>query len=215
MGFFDFFKSRSPEARVRIAFPENFEQMSTVAIEVEGRIPEGMEVWVWDLYYAKTLFNLGSCEASNGLKAELELWAERLTVTNTSGLKIAGESDIDPELILLRSAPAKSETYVIEVLSRPNSWPLIQTRLPSGGAQNRAAFSVLALAQYLAKNDQRASQEIPLHILGMRQYYKDVQPYTKVDAMLGAPTHAVNSTMAFLQKAQQSAARDGVEKRGA
>ena len=82
MGLLDLFKpSASTTARVDIQFPDDFEMSLKVSIRIEGAIPNGTEIWVWDLYYAKTLFNLGHCEAADGLKSQLEAWAEdRVTI---------------------------------------------------------------------------------------------------------------------------------------
>jgi hypothetical protein len=66
MGLFGRSKPSAPLARVRIMFPDDFEANSSVSVIIEGTIPPDMEMWVWDLFYAKTLYTLGQCESLSG-----------------------------------------------------------------------------------------------------------------------------------------------------
>lgn len=198
MGLFDLFKpSASTLAKVSIQFPDNFETSSEVSLLTEGKITPGMEVWIWDLYYAKTLFNLGRSETAEGMKTQLEMWAEEWVTVLMSGLPLPTEALVlDPDLILSANSIPRAETYRIDVILGDRDWPMIQTYLPSQGFQNRDAYSVLAFAQHLINLDPlRFGREFPVHVLAMRKYYSDVKPYSQLASVLGAPTHAINSAM--------------------
>lgn len=198
MGLFDLLKpSASTLAKVSIQFPDNFETSSEVSLLTEGRIPSGMEIWIWDLYYAKTLFNLGRSEAAEGMKAQLEMWAEEWVTVLMSGLPLPTEALVlDPDLILSANSIPRAEAYRIDVIPGKSDWPMILTYLPSQGFQNRAAYSVLAFAQHLINLDRlHFGREFPVHVLAMRKYYSDVKPYSQLASVLGAPTHAINSAM--------------------
>ena len=201
MRLFGLFKP-SPKtiATVRIAFPHDFESSSVVSLLVEGRLPAGMEIWIWDLYYAKTLFNLTRCQAAEGLKAQLEAFAQERVAVMASGLPVSPELTVlDPDLVLSSTPTAHAETYRVEV-TRGKDWPLIQTHLPTQGFQNRAAYSVLAFAQYLINRDRTMfAREFPVHVLAMRQYYLEVQPYDQLRSVLGAPIHAIKSATSFFK----------------
>lgn len=202
MGLFGLFKpSAATVARVNIDFPGDFETSSVVSVVVQGRIPVGMEIWIWDLYYAKTLFNLGRCEGAEGVKTQLETWAEEWVTVLMSGLPMPPELLIlDQDLVLSSTSISRAEVYRIDVMAREKEWPLIQTHLPSQGFQNRAAYSVLAFAQYLIDRDRtQFAREFPLHVLAMRKFYSEVKPYTQLASVLGAPTHAINSAMALFK----------------
>ncbi|MBI5018116.1 MAG: hypothetical protein HZB55_21840 [Deltaproteobacteria bacterium] len=200
MGLFDIFKQVSPIARVELQFQEDFETTSTVAVLVEGRIPSGMEIWIWDLYYAKTLYNIGRCEAAEGVKAHLERWASKWVTPFWSGLPAPAEAfTLDSDLTLSAKSTPRAETYTVDVVPGRKGWPVIQTHLPSQPFKNRAAYSTLAFAQHLIALDQdHFGLELPLHVLAMRKYYADVKPYTALTSVLGAPTHAIQSAMQFM-----------------
>ena len=207
MGLFGLFKpSASLVARVSIQFPDDFETSSTVSILVEGTIPHGMEIWVWDLYYAKTLFNLGRCEVADGMKTQLEAWAQESATVLMLGLPLPPEAFVlDPDLVLSLKPISRAETYGIDVLARDGGWPMIQTSLPFRGFQNRAAYSALALAQYLIDRDRpQFAWELSAHVVAMRKYYSDVKPYTQLASVLGAPTQAVNSALKFFKDLRKS-----------
>lgn len=140
-----------------------------------------------------TLFNLGRCEGAEGVKTQLETCAEEWVTVLMSGLPMPPQLLVlDPDLVLSSTPIPRAEVYRIDVLAG-NEWPLIQTHLPSQGFQNRAAYSVLAFAQYLIDRDPtQFAREFPMHVLAMRKFYAEVKPYTQLGSVLGAPTHATN-----------------------
>ncbi len=204
---FNIFKKHvTPEAQVFIQFPENFESTSAVSVRVEGSLPKGFETWIWDLYYAKTLYNLSKNAISNGLKEQLESWAEQWVSLLLSGLPLPKEAlFLDSEINLISyKQGSENEEYRIDIIETKDEWPTIQTHLPINGFQNRAAYSVLALAQFLINSDSTYfGRELPIHLLAMKQFYADTKPYTSIKSVLEAPVYAVNSAMKTFEELEK------------
>ncbi len=201
---FNFFKKKLvPNAQILIQFPSEFESTSLVSVIVEGLIPKGFENWIWDLYYAKTLYNLGKNAISNGLKEQMESWAEQWAELLLSGLPLPQEAlNLDPELRLIDDKlDDDCEEYIIDILEPDGKWPIIQTYLPNNGFQNRAAYSVLALSQHLINKDKEYfARELPIHLMAMKRFYSDVKPYTAMRSVVEAPTQAVNSALELFKE---------------
>ncbi len=169
-----------------------------MSVHVKGLLPKGFENWIWDLYYAKTLYNLSKNAISNGLKVQLENWAEQWAAPLLSGLPLPQEALVlDSEINLVDyKHGSKNEEYRIDIIEIEDEWPTIQTYLPNNGFQNRAAYSVLAFAQFLINRDSTYfARELPIHLLAMKQSYSDAKPYTSIKSVLEAPVYAVNSAM--------------------
>ena len=197
------FKDRETSiAQIRIAFPDDFENSWAASVVAKPEVRKGMENWIWDLYYAKTLYGLGKCPFSEGLQEELETWATKWAAV------LLGELPLPPlemlaidENLVLGELSAAAEDYVIDVVSgnrRVKDWELIQTHLPKGGHKNRMAFSVLALTHYYFANDNaQFTRALPIHILAMHSYYREKANYDKLISVLGAPVFAVDKEMRF------------------
>ena len=202
---FDLFKKTSvPKVKVLIQFPSNFESTSIVSVQEEGPMPNGFENWIWDLYYAKTLYNLGENAISNGLKEQMEGWAEQWAGALLSPLPLPEEALIlDLDLTLIdKNLDGEYEEYRIEIVDSNSAWPTIQTYLPNKGFQNRAAYSVLALAQYLINKDKPRvfAPELSIHLLALKRFYANHNPYTSIKSVIEAPTFAVNAAMEVTAK---------------
>ena len=202
---FDYFKKTTiPQAQVLIQFPSNFESTLIVSVQEEGPMPIGFENWIWDLYYAKTLYNLGENAISNGLKEQMEEWAEQWAGALLSPLPLPEEALIlDLDLTLLdKKLNGEYEEYRVEIIKSNREWPTIQTYLPNKGFQNRVAYSVLALAQYLINKDKKHnfSRELSIHLLALKRFYANHKPYTSMRSVIEAPTFAVNAAMEVFER---------------
>ncbi len=189
-------------SQIRIGFPDDFESSWVASVHANPNIDRGMENWIWDLYYAKTLYELGKCSYSEGLNQDLEAWAIKWAGVLLSGLPFPPIEmlAIDQNLVLLE-LPTPDEEFVIDVIPggrRTKGWELIQTRVPKGGHKNRMAFSVLAMAHYLlAESDEEFGRILPVHILAMQTYYREKASYDRMRSVLGAPSFAVEKETEF------------------
>ncbi len=200
MGIFDnlFDKLFSTKiCTLRFKFDSNFETNSTVSVDEDGKRDEGHLAWVWVLYYAKILYVLGSNPVSNGLKNDLEKWAEPLVVNELSLIIFREEMNLflDGEL-KLTSTPVTigHDEYLLEVFRKQgdkNDWPYIRTFQSSGEYQNRLAYTVIVLGQYFINKNKRFVSEMALAVLSMRKYYKENLPFTDIKSTIKAPAFAI------------------------
>lgn len=188
----------------RFTFDSSFETNSTVSIDENGKIDEGYRVWVWSLYYAKILYILDSNPISEGLKNQLEKWAEPLAAGLAFPLQFAEEMNL---LILdgglrLTSKPmtTSQDKYPLEVFQKKNDWPYIKTFQPSDGYQNRWAYTVIVLGQYFLNKNKDFAREMALAVLSMRKYYKEKRPFTDIKNTVEAPAYAIKQSMEMYDK---------------
>jgi hypothetical protein len=198
-----FKKEATPVTQITIQFPIDFESTSVVSVCEKGTFPKSYENWIWDLYYAKMLYSLGENAISDGLKEQLENWADHWVGPLLSGLPLPQEALIlDYDLKLVGDTLiGEPEEYRIDIIESNDGWPTIQTYLPKNGFQNRAAYSVLAFAQYLIDMDKNYfARELPIHLIAMKRFYTDTKPFTSIRSVLEAPTYAVNSALKTIKK---------------
>ncbi len=197
---FGLFSKKEKLITYKFEFDLNFESNAVVAVIEDGYLEEIHYAWIWDLYYAKTLYTLGNNEISNGLKNHVETWAEPLA----SGLGFPIEASEEMGLLILDKDLKLSKTalrtksqdeYILEVHQRQKDWPHIQTFQSTTGYQNRFAYSVMVLGQHFINKSRYFAKEIPIHILSMRKYFNDMRPFTDMRSTIEAPTFAIKDSM--------------------
>ena len=184
-------------ASFRFEFDHNFESTSIVSITESGSLDIAYCAWVWSLYYAKVLYILGKGEISVGLMNQLEKWAEPLAAA--LGFPDAVEMGLqvlDKEMQLTdKILKTESDVYLLKVYQKKNNWPHIQTSQSTRGFQNRMAYSVIALGQYFINKNREFIREMPLHILSMRKYYREMRSFTELKSTLEAPAFAIKKSI--------------------
>ena len=178
--------------RIRIEFPNDFEVTSKVCVVEDVQMPESTEIWIWSLYYTKQLFNLGFCEHSEGLRGMLVNWAAENIEDSLNGFP-EGYKSIDPEIGLIGGPISKGEKYTITVLAKGENLPFINTGVPLKGLQNRAAYSVVAFAEFIAKT--RDASGLPATILALNEYFEREGNYTERRTLVQGPLYALQSIM--------------------
>lgn len=202
MAFGNLFSKKNKLITFRFEFDLNFETTSVMAIIEDGYIEEIHYAWVWDLYYAKTLYTLGNNSFSVGLKNNMEKWAEPLVVGLGFPIKVSEDMGLlilDKDLKLSGTSlkTQDQDNYSLEVYQKQSDLPFIQTFQSNTGYQNRFAYSVIALAQQFINKSRYFAKEIPIHILSMRKYFNDVRPFTDMRSTIEAPTFAIKDSMEF------------------
>lgn len=195
-----------------IAFADSFEQDSTVAVMQEGELPEFLQIWVWDLYYASTLHALGDAPETAHLRQTLEGWAGTVVgniLDPETEFREKGLLTIDVDLSLVDSlGTALHEVYSIDMEDNPESgWPDIRVSSSRNRSPNRLAYSPIALAQHFLDANILFAKELPLHILSMRKYYEEQGAPSADVSRMEAPLYAINKAMKFFQDLKDS---DGV-----
>ena len=181
--------------RIRIEFPSNFESTSTVCVVEDVRVPEMSEIWIWSLYYAKQLFNLGRCPHSEGLRETLHNWALENIEESLGGFP-GGFTNIDKEIKLIGGPVPQSEKYELKVISKGENLPSIKTDAPLNALQNRAAYSVIALAEFFART--RNVNAVPFVILKLHEYFLNQGDYTELRTLSNGPLYALDSFIRFV-----------------
>lgn len=193
---------------LHIGFSDALDEQNTVAVMEEGELPEYLQVWIWDLYYANVLHNLGDNEVSAQLRTTLDNWAGGVV----SGVfapehKLRGEGllDIDPKMNLADTlAEDTREVYRIELApGGENDWPEIRVDSSVERTPNHMAASTIALAQYFQARNANFARELPIHVLAMRKFYEDERPATDQESLMEAPLFALNKAMKFFQEMGQ------------
>ena len=205
MVFGHIFSKKEKVITYKFEFDSDFEINSVVSLIEEGSLEEGFKVWVWDLYYAKTLYVLSNNEISKVLKKTIEKWAEPVIsgigfppeIGNEMGLLV-----LDKDLQLTKKAlgTKNKDVYLLEVFQKGNNWPYIQTYQPTKGYQNRLACSVIALGQHFINESKNIAKEMSLHVLSMKKYYHETNPFTSIRSTIGAPSFAIKESMEFFNE---------------
>lgn len=192
-----------------IAFADTFEQDNTVAVLQEGELPEFLQIWIWDLYYASTLHALGEDPAAGHLRETLEGWAGTVIgniLDPEQKFREKGLLSIDVDLKLIDGmGEALTEVYSVETEENPESgWPDIRVASSRTRSPNRMAYSPIALAQYFLDQNVLFAKELPLHILSMRKYYDEQRAPAEDVSRMEAPLFAINKAMKFFQDLKDS-----------
>jgi len=192
-----------------IAFADSFEQDNTVAVLQEGELPEFLQIWIWDLYYASTLHALGDNPAAAHLRESVEGWAGTVIgniLDPEQKFREKGLLTIDVDLKLVDGmGDALAEVYSVETEDNPDSgWPDIRVASSRTRSPNRMAYSPIALAQHFLDQNVLFAKELPLHILSMRKYYDEQRPPSEDVSRMEAPLFALNKAMKFFQDLKDS-----------
>lgn len=192
-----------------ISFGESFEQDTTVAVSQEGELPEFLQIWIWDLYYASTLHALGSDPAAQQVRDTLEGWAGTVVgniLDPVQKFRQQGLLTIDVALKLLDSlGQATQEVYTVDVQDASASgWPDIRVESSRTRRAHRMAYSAIALAQFFLGKNMLFAKELPLHILSMRKYYEEQRTPSEDVSRMEAPLYALNKAMKFFEDINKS-----------
>lgn len=190
---------------LHIGFSDALDEQNKVAVVDEGGLPEYLQVWIWDLYYANVLHALGDDDVSAQLHATLENWAGSVvSAVFAPEDKLGGEGllDIDQSLSLVEELPEDvREVYRVEVEpGEGNDWPEIRVDSTVDRSPARMAASTIALAQYFQTRNPNFARELPIHVLAMRKYYEDERPASAQESLMEAPLYALNKAMKFFQE---------------
>lgn len=192
------FRKRNLIARIEIRVSQSFEEDQRVSVALSSRLDDVYIPVVWALYYAKILFNLGECAAAQGMKTQLETWAESCAIPAAAGLPLLLDMRvIDPEIAIAPvEAVRRSEDYTLDVLAEKGGPPVIKTKIPARGHQNRMAVTVIAVAQhFIDEYDDAIGRDIALYTLAMRKHYATLAPFKSIRSLLAVPNAAIRDVL--------------------
>ncbi len=192
-----------------IGFPHQADTPLPVSVTERDELAEHEQVWIWDLYYAKTLHALGDSREAADLKESLDGWAVQMAskaFLPMYKIEQAGLHRLHPEFRLVADTAFDAQVYRIEVSRPEGEWPVIHTADPDPVDPRRKAFAVIALAQYFFLKNKLFRREVALHVLAFRKYYLDGLPHTAPLSMVEAPLFAVNKALEFFESLQRERA---------
>ncbi|HQU15857.1 MAG: hypothetical protein B7Z66_03190 [Chromatiales bacterium 21-64-14] len=192
-----------------IGFSRQAQEPEVVSVTEQDELAEFEQVWVWDLYYAKTLYELGDSAVAMDLRESLDGWAVQMAskaFLPMRKIEQAGLHRLHPDLTVTTAPALDGEVYRVEVARPEGEWPLIHTQGPEPGAAQRKAYSVIALAEYFFLKNKLFRREVALHVLAFRKYYTDGRAHTEPVSMVEAPLFAVNKALEFFESMQEQRA---------
>ncbi len=190
---------------LHIGFSPAFEEHNAVAIVQEGELPEYLQIWVWDLYYANVLHTLEDETLVGELRETLESWAGTVigsVFAPAKRLRQEGLLGVDKALTLEAAVSADTrEVYAIDVEQGAQAeWPEIRVDCSVERTPAHMAYSVVALAQYFQERNAAFARELPIHVLAMRKYYEDERPVSAPESLVEAPAYALQKALKFYQE---------------
>lgn len=192
---------------IHIRFDAHFPSNRKVLVAEDGPVAEHEQVWLWDLYCAHTLFELGLDAASADLQERLTVWAVNVAgkaFAPTNDLRQAGVFVLDPGLVLTDDIDASSPCAIeIAIEPQPQSWPGMRLTVPDEIDADRRVASVLALGQHFLQSNPLFVRELPIHILALKKFYADTLPATDPASVEQAPVFALGKAMEFYQNFSQ------------
>jgi len=195
-----------------IGFPPQSGAPLRVSVSEHDELAEHEQVWIWDLYYAKTAHALGDSAEGAELRETLDGWAVQMAskaFLPMYKIEQAGLHRLHPELELVTGTDFEGEVYRVRVERPEGEWPVIHTSEPDAPDPRRRALAVIALAQYFFLKNKLFRREVALHVLALRKYYLDGRPPTDPYSMVEAPLFAVNKALEFFESLQRERAGAG------
>jgi hypothetical protein len=195
-----FARSGKMVGSISFGFRSDFETTYRASVSERALSPNGYENWIWDLFYATALQAIGKSQISDGLKSQLEAWAEEHVVVLLSPLPVPAKVflTLNQDLrITHRNPSADEKVYELVVIQgrptwrNPEAWPAITTRVPRFGFQNCLAGAVLVLTQHLMAKNTYFTRMLPLHILAMKRFYERHLDYSTARSVVDAPVFAM------------------------
>jgi hypothetical protein len=188
--------------QINLGFGHDFATTPKISVHESPELPEHEQIWVFDLYYAKTLHELPS-EAASTLREDLETWAVQFSskvFMPLSKILEAGLERIDRDLTLLREDYRLTDRiYTVDVERTEGEWPVIRTHLPEPPSAAERQASVKGLGQFFFLKNKLFRRELPIHLLALRKFYIDGIPPDDPRSMVEGPLYALNKAMEYYQ----------------
>lgn len=159
-------------------------------------------IYLFCLYYAKMLFNLGSGEYSDALIKHVQAISSNMFNPKADLFKL--KDGILPADVQLSDKHPKTvlKTYSAKLIAKENGTLTINTYFEPIGEGYYAPISTLALLQWtLNKIEIGLGMYLFTAILGMNKYYREVQDYAELESVIKAPTYGLQlATEMFKEK---------------
>ena len=183
----------------KLTLPQDLSAEPVISVQETGDLPEYGQVWVWDMWLAQTLFELGGDVAAEELKEILDLWAVNMSSKihqPYEHIRSKGHTDIHKELSVGEVENPGREIQ-IAVTGSAQDMPTVTVEYPEGLSSREKSMAVIALAQYFVDRNELFAKELPIHVLAFRKYYSDVRLHTEAESVEEAPLFAIQKALEY------------------
>lgn len=195
--------------QITLGFPADFghNTPNKISCRLEGQLPEHQQIFLFDLFYAKTLHQLSAHEADS-LREDLDAWAVQFSskiFLPMEKIVQSGLDRIDAALTLVVPEIQYTDAQlIVEATCPENDWVVLENvqKTPNVNEARQAA-AVKGLAQYFFIANKLFRRELAIHILAMRKYYREGFAPTVPESMLEAPLYALHKAMAYFQSVER------------
>lgn len=195
--------------QITLGFPADFGQHTPnkISCHLEGQLPEHQQVFLFDLFYAKTLHQLSDNQA-NTLREDLDAWAVQFSskiFLPMEKIVQSGLDRIDAALTLVVPEVQYTDAQLTLNISSPeNDWAVLENlqKTPNVNEAMQIA-AVKGLAQYFFIDNKLFRRELAIHVLAMRKYYREGLAPSVPESMLEAPLYALHKAMAYFQSVER------------
>jgi hypothetical protein len=195
--------------QIILGFPDAFAKSSPrkISCQLIGNLPEHQQIFIFDLFYAKTLHQLSESQAT-ALREDLDAWAVQFSskvFLPMEKIVQSGLDRIDATLTLVvPEIQYDAAQITLEAECPDNDWAVLKNIQKSADASEAMqADAVKGLAQYFFIDNKLFRRELAIHILAMRKYYQEGLPASVPESMLEAPLYALHKAMAYFQSVER------------
>lgn len=194
---------------ITIGFSKEFSNKVSAKESIDS-LEEHFQIWVFDLYYAKTLHEISQQDKiiAEKLREDMEAWAVQFSSKVFMPMEKILESGLEyidkNQILVTETIQYQDMVFEITVEYPEGQWPVIYTKESEDFTLEKKALTVKALAQYYFIKNKLFRRELSIHILAIRKYYEDGLPYTHPQSMLEAPLFALNKAMEYFQSINQT-----------
>ncbi len=195
--------------QITLGFPADFghNTPNKISCRLEGQLPEHQQIFLFDLFYAKTLHQLSASQADS-LREDLDAWAVQFSskiFLPMEKIVQSGLDRIDASLTLVVPEIQYADAQITLVATCPdNDWAVLENIQKSQNVSEAMhADAVKGLAQYFFIDNKLFRRELAIHILAMRKYYQEGLPASVPESMLEAPLYALHKAMAYFQSVER------------
>lgn len=188
-------------SQLTLTFPAARDLDSPIAVALEGEVAEYLQIWIWDLFYARVLHAIADTSEAEELRERLDVWAVNMSTKiyqPFDHIRAKGHLTIDPAIEIGEPHPP-GPTVEVTIEGGGEQMPTLDVGFPPDLSTRRKAASVTALAQYFIGANELFAKELPVHVLAFRKYYADIQPPTDPESVEAAPLHAMQKALEFFQ----------------
>lgn len=194
---------------ITIGLPADLVTPPCARVQLEGdALPEYGQVWIWDMFYARTAHALAGSEALRQLREDLEVWGVNLSsklFQPFDHVRSKGHLVLHKGFSVEEGMRDADTRIRLDVSIEAKAMPRMELCAGEFLTKEQRAAAVTALAQYFIDRNELFAKELPLHILAFRKFYGDVAPEDDPSSVEDAPMFAIQKALEYFNSVAQGA----------